>query len=52
MLKQAARWQFIARNPATDLELPTVPSSEMVTLTREQAATLLKAPRNGRSCGT
>jgi integrase len=42
MLKQAARWQLIARNPAADLELPSVPKSEMVTLTREQAGRLLK----------
>jgi integrase len=43
MLKQATRWQLIARNPATDLELPTVTKSEMVTLTREQAGTLRAA---------
>jgi integrase len=43
MLKQAVRWNFIGRNPATDIELPTIPTSEMVTLSREQAATLLKA---------
>jgi integrase len=43
MLKQAARWQLIARNPAADLELPSVPKSEMVTLTQEQAGRLLKA---------
>jgi integrase len=43
MLKQALRWNFIGRNPATDIELPSIPGSEMVTLSREQAATLLKA---------
>jgi len=43
MLKQAARWQLVARNPAADIELPSVPKSEMVTLTCEQAAMLLKA---------
>ena len=43
MLKQATRWQLIARNPATDLELPSVTKSEMVTLTREQAGTLRAA---------
>jgi integrase len=43
MLKQATRWQLIARNPATDLELPSVPKSEMVTLTREQAGILRAA---------
>ncbi len=43
MLKQAARWQLIARNPAADLELPTVPKAAMVTLTREQAGALLRA---------
>jgi integrase len=43
MLKQAVRWQLLARNPATDLELPTVPKAEMVTLTQEQARTLLDA---------
>src|SRR6266498_56966 len=43
MLKQGARWQLIARSPAADLELPSVPKSEMVTLTREQAGRLLKA---------
>jgi integrase len=43
MLKQAVRWQLIARNPASDLELPSVPKTEMVTLTREQAAALLQA---------
>jgi len=43
MLKQAMRWNYIGRNPATDVELPSIPTSEMVTLSREQAATLLKA---------
>jgi integrase len=43
MLKQAVRWKFIALNPATDLELPSVPRTEMVTLTHEQAATLRQA---------
>jgi integrase len=43
MLKQATRWKLIARNPATDLELPSVPKSEMVTLTREQAGILRAA---------
>jgi integrase len=43
MLKQAVRWQLIARNPASDLELPTVPKAEMVTLTREEASVLLRA---------
>lgn len=43
MLKQATRWQLIARNPASDLELPTVAKSEMVTLTREQAGGLRMA---------
>jgi integrase len=43
MLKQAVRWNFIAQNPATDLELATVPKAEMVTLSREQAGALLKA---------
>jgi integrase len=43
MLKQATRWQLIARNPATDLELPTVAKPEMVTLSREQAGTLRAA---------
>jgi integrase len=43
MLKQAVRWQLIATNPATDLELPTIPKTEMATLTRDQAAALLKA---------
>ncbi len=42
-LRQAVRWQLVARNVASDLELPTVPPSEMVTLTREQARTLLAA---------
>jgi integrase len=44
-LRQAVRWQLLARNPAADLELPTVPKSEMVTLTREQARTLLDAAK-------
>jgi len=43
MLKQAVRWQLIARNPAADLELPSVPKLDMVTLTREQAGALLLA---------
>jgi integrase len=43
MLKQAVRWQLIARNPAADLELPSVPKAEMVTLTRDQARRLLDA---------
>lgn len=43
MLKQAVRWRRLAVNPAADLELPTVPKSEMVTLTREQASVLMKA---------
>jgi integrase len=43
MLKQAVRWQLIARNPAADLELPSVPKLDMVTLTREQAGELLLA---------
>jgi integrase len=42
-LRQAVRWQLLARNPASDLELPTVPKSEMVTLTHAQARTLLDA---------
>jgi integrase len=42
-LRQAVRWQLLARNPASDLELPTVPKAEMVTLTREQARVLLEA---------
>jgi integrase len=44
-LRQAVRWQLLARNPASDLELPTVPKSEMVTLTREQARALLGAAK-------
>jgi integrase len=44
-LRQAVRWQLLARNPASDLELPTVPKSEMVTLTREQARALLDAAK-------
>jgi integrase len=44
-LRQAVRWQLLARNPAADLELPTVPKSEMVTLTREQARALLDAAK-------
>jgi integrase len=44
-LRQAVRWQLLARNPAADLELPTVPKSEMVTLTREQARVLLDAAK-------
>lgn len=43
MLKQAVRWQLIARNPAGDVEVPSVPKSEMVTLTQKQAGALLKA---------
>lgn len=42
-LRQATRWRLLAVNPASDLELPTVPKSEMVTLTREQAGVLLAA---------
>jgi site-specific recombinase XerD len=38
MLKQAVRWRCIAQNPATDIELPSIPKTEMVTLSREQAA--------------
>jgi len=41
-LRQATRWRLLAINPAYDLELPTVPKSEMVTLTREQASALLE----------
>jgi site-specific recombinase XerC len=58
MLKQAVRWQLIARNPASDLELPSVPKAEMVTLTRDQAAVLLQAAdtrplmRSLGTCGT
>jgi integrase len=44
-LRQAVRWQLLARNPASDLELPTVPKSEMVTLTRDQARALLDAAK-------
>jgi integrase len=43
MLKQAARWQLVARNVASDLELPSVPKSEMATLTRQQATAMLQA---------
>jgi integrase len=43
MLKQAVRWNHIAQNPATDLELASVPKAEMVTLSRQQAGALLKA---------
>jgi integrase len=43
VLKQAVRWRLLSVNPAADLELPTVPSSEMVTLDREQAGRLLEA---------
>jgi len=42
-LAQAVRWQLVSRNVATGLELPSVPKSEMVTLTREQAGALLDA---------
>jgi integrase len=42
-LKQAVRWQLITRNPASDLELPTVPKSEMITLDQDQAARLVAA---------
>jgi integrase len=42
MLKQAAR-QLVARNVAGDLELPSVPKSEMATLTRQQAKAMLGA---------
>src|SRR6266542_969373 len=52
MLKQGARWQLIARSPAADLELPSVPKSEMVTLTREQAGRLLRRRSRARSCVT
>jgi hypothetical protein len=45
MLKQAVRWRLIAINPASDLELPTVADEPMVTLTIEQARTLLEAAR-------
>jgi integrase len=43
MLKQALRWKLIAQNPASDIELPSVPKTETVTLSREQAVALLKA---------
>jgi integrase len=46
MLKQAVRWQIIARNPAADLELASVPKAEMVTLTQEQASGPLEASEN------
>jgi integrase len=44
-LRQAVRWQLLARNVASDLELPTVPKAAMVTLTREQARALLDAAK-------
>jgi integrase len=43
MLKQAVRWRLLAVSPAADLELPSMPASQMVTLTRGQVATLLAA---------
>jgi len=45
MLAQATRWDLVPRNVAGFLatDLPTVPKSEMVTLTREQAGALLAA---------
>jgi integrase len=45
MLKQAVRWRLLALNPASDLELPAVAEAPMVTLTRQQAHTLLAAAR-------
>jgi integrase len=44
-LRQAVRWQLLARNVASDLELPSVPKAAMVTLTREQARALLDAAK-------
>ena len=48
MLKQAVRWRLIALNPASDLELPSVTDAPMVTLTHQQARTLLAAARPRR----
>jgi integrase len=44
-LRQAVRWRLVPRNPAADLAeegLPSIPRSPMVTLSRDQAAMLLK----------
>ena len=48
MLKQAVRWRLIALNPASDLELPAVADAPMVTLTHQQARTLLAVARPRR----
>jgi integrase len=42
-LRQAVRWQLLARNPAQDLELPDVKDPAMVTLDPDQARRLLAA---------
>jgi integrase len=41
-LRQAVRWQLVGRNAAADVESPSVPKSDMVTLTPEQARQLLE----------
>jgi integrase len=41
-LKQAVRWQLVARNVCADLEPPSVPDAGMVTLTADQARQLLE----------
>jgi integrase len=44
-LRQAVRWRLVPRNPATDLAeegLSSIPRSDMVTLSRDHAAILLK----------
>jgi integrase len=48
MLRQAVRWRLLALNPASDLELPAAVNEPMVTLTHQQARTLLAAARPRR----
>jgi site-specific recombinase XerD len=42
MLRQAVRWQLVARNVAADIELPKATAPRMMTLDHDQARRLLE----------
>jgi integrase len=48
MFKQAVRWQLVARNPAADLELPSVPGRRWSPSTATRPAACSSPPRRGR----
>jgi integrase len=47
-LKQAVRWGYMTKNPAADVDAPTVHTEEVHPLTRDQARRFLKVARGDR----